>query len=74
MGVKTNNFQRLLLTFQALTELGSEMTAATDFTERASSILSLLMGAIDAREGALFVFRDKPSRLNAVAVRRFWGR
>jgi len=71
MGVKTNNFQRLLLTFQALTELGSEMTAATDFTERASSILSLLMGAIDAREGALFVFRDKPSRLNAVASRGF---
>ena len=71
MGVKTNNFQRLLHTFRALTELGTEMTAASDFSERAASILTHLMNAIDAREGALFVFRDKPSRLHAVASRGF---
>ncbi len=71
MGVKTNNFQRLLHTFRALTELGTEMTAASDFSERAASILTHLMTAVDVREAALFVFRDKPSRLSAVASRGF---
>ena len=71
MGVKNENFRRLLLTFQALAELGSEMTAETDFQERARSILSCLMEAADAREGALFVFRDKPAVLASVAARGF---
>ena len=71
MGVKNDNFRRLLLTFQALSELGSEMTADTDFSQRARSILSCIMEAADAREGALFVFRDKPSALGAVAARGF---
>jgi putative nucleotidyltransferase with HDIG domain len=71
MGVKTDNFRRLLLTFQALAELGSEMTAETDFQERARSILSCLMEAVDAREGALFVFRDKPAVLASEAASGF---
>jgi putative nucleotidyltransferase with HDIG domain len=71
MGVKSDNFRRLLLTFQALSELGSEMTADTDFPQRARSILSCLMEAADAREGALFVFRDKPAVLAAVAAQGF---
>jgi putative nucleotidyltransferase with HDIG domain len=71
MGVKNDNFRRLLLTFQALSELGSEMTADTDFSQRARAILSCIMEAADAREGALFVFRDKPSTLGAVAARGF---
>jgi putative nucleotidyltransferase with HDIG domain len=71
MGVKTDNFRRLLLTFQALAELGSEMTADTDFPSRASSILSCLMDAADAREGALFIFRDKPAMLASVAAKGY---
>ena len=71
MGVKNENFRRLLLTFQALAELGSEMTAEGDFSERARSILSCLMEAADAREGALFVFRDKPATLASVTERGF---
>ncbi len=71
MGVKNDNFRRLLLTFQALSELGSEMTAETDFALRARSILSCVMEAADAREGALFVFRDKPAVLAAAAARGF---
>lgn len=71
MGVKSENFRRLLLTFQALAELGSEMTAETPFPERAHSILSCLMDAADAREAVLFVFRDKPAMLAAVAARGF---
>ncbi len=71
MGVKNDNFRRLLLTFQALSELGSEMTADTDFSQRARSILSCLMEAADAREGALLVFRDKPAVVASVAARGF---
>ena len=71
MGVKNENFRRLLLTFQALAELGSEMTAEVDFKERAQAILSCLMEAADAREGALFVFRDKPATLASVTAHGF---
>ncbi|MGI9104134.1 MAG: HD-GYP domain-containing protein [Terriglobales bacterium] len=71
MGIKNDNFRRLLLTFQALAELGSEMTSETEFGERARSILSCLMEAADAREGALFIFRDRPATLATVAVRGF---
>ncbi len=71
MGVKNDNFRRLLLTFQALSELGSEMTADTDFPQRARSILTCLMEAADAREGALFIFRDKPALLASVAAKGF---
>ena len=71
MGVKNDNFRRLLLTFQALSELGSEMTAETDFVERARRILSCVMEAADARQAALFVLRDKPAVLATVAARGF---
>ncbi len=71
MGVKNDNFRRLLLTFQALSELGSEMTADTDFAQRARSILTCVMEAADAREGALFIFRDKPAVLSTVAAKGF---
>jgi putative nucleotidyltransferase with HDIG domain len=71
MGAKNDNFRRLLLTFQALSELGSEMTAETDFPQRAQAILSCLMEAADAREAALFVFRDRPAVLATVAARGF---
>jgi len=67
MGDKRNNFQRLLHTFQALTELGHEMTAESEFPERASSILTLLSTAVHTREAALFIFRDKPSMLACAA-------
>ena len=73
MRTKDNNFRRLLATFQALTELGSELTAAGDFASRARSILGALMDAADAREGALFVLRDKPAVLSSVVARGFSG-
>lgn len=71
MRTKDNNFRRLLATFQALTELGSELTAGGDFSDRARSILGALMDAADAREGALFMLRDKPAVLTSVAARGF---
>lgn len=71
MAAKNENFRRLLLTFQALSELGSEMTADTDFLERARGILSSVLDAADTREGALFMFRDKPAVLASLAARGF---
>lgn len=57
--------------FEALADLGSLMTADRDFTETADNVLSLLMDAVDAREGALFVFRDKPAMLASVVSKGF---
>jgi putative nucleotidyltransferase with HDIG domain len=71
MAAKNENFRRLLLTFQALSELGSEMTADTDFPERARGILSSVLDAADTREGALFVFRDRPAVLASLAAQGF---
>jgi putative nucleotidyltransferase with HDIG domain len=66
-----NNFRRLLLTFEALSELGPALTAERDFNETAPKMLVSLMDAIDAREGALFRFTDKPAMLASVAARGF---
>jgi putative nucleotidyltransferase with HDIG domain len=61
----------MLMIFEALADLGSLMTADRDFTETAGNVLSLLMGAVDAREGALFVFRDKPAMLASLVSKGF---
>ncbi|HXZ79360.1 MAG TPA: HD domain-containing phosphohydrolase [Terriglobales bacterium] len=71
MGLRNNNFRRLLMTFEALSDLGSLMTADRDFRETASSVLSALMEAVDAAEAALFLFRDKPAMLASIAARGF---
>ncbi len=66
-----NNFRRLLLTFEALSELGPAITAERDFSETAPLMLASLMDAMDAREGVLFRFTDKPAMLASVAARGF---
>ena len=71
MAAKNENFRRLLLTFQAFSELGTEMTAETDFAERAHGILSSIQNSTDAPEGALFYYRDKPAVLASLAARGF---
>ncbi len=71
MAVKNQNFRRLLATFQTLAELGTELTSEADFPQRARSILRMVMDAVDAREGALFVFRDRPALLAAAASSGF---
>lgn len=57
--------------FEALADLGSLMTADRDFPETAGHVLSLLMDAVDAREGALFVFRDRPAMLASIVAKGF---
>ncbi len=68
MGARNENFRRLLLTFQALSDLGSDMTADADFAERSRTILSSILSAAEAREGVLFEFRDKPAMLASLAA------
>jgi HD-GYP domain-containing protein (c-di-GMP phosphodiesterase class II) len=62
------NFRRLLLTFEALSDLGREMTAEREFPETAAIMLASLCEAIGTREGALFTFNDRPSMLNSVSA------
>jgi putative nucleotidyltransferase with HDIG domain len=71
VGVMKNNFRRLLLTFEALSELGPAITAERDFSETAPLMLASLMDAMDAREGVLFRFTDKPAMLASIAARGY---
>ena len=43
------------------------MTADRGFPDAAGNVLNLLMSSVDAREGALFVFRDRPAMLASIA-------
>jgi putative nucleotidyltransferase with HDIG domain len=61
----------MLMIFEALADLGSLMTADRDFPETAGNVLNLLMDAVDAREGALFLFRDKPAMLASIVAKGF---
>lgn len=56
---------------EALTDLGPELTSERDFSQTAPLMLSALMEAAGAREGALFTFSDKPSLLSSAAARGF---
>src|ERR1700684_450319 len=69
--VETNNFRRLLRTVEALSELGPELTAEREFSDTAQRMLAAVMEAAGAREGALFVFHEKPTMLKSVAASAF---
>lgn len=56
---------------EALTDLGPELTSEREFSQTAPLMLSALMDAAGAREGALFTFSDKPSLLSSAAARGF---
>src|ERR1700751_3677364 len=71
VAVQNTNFRRLLRTVETLSDLGPELTAERDFSQTAQLMLSALMEASAAREGALFTFSDKPSLLNSVASSGF---
>ncbi len=71
LAVQKNNFRRLLRTVETLTDLGPELTSEREFAQTAPLMLSALMEAAGAREGALFTFSDKPSLLSSAAARGF---
>ena len=69
--LETNNFRRLLRTVEALSELGPELTAEREFSDTARRMLSAVMEASGASEGALFVFHEKPTMLTSVSAAGF---
>jgi putative nucleotidyltransferase with HDIG domain len=69
--VETNHFRRLLRTVEALSDLGPELTAARDFADTSRRMLSAVMEGAGAREGALFVFNEKPTMLTSAASEGF---
>lgn len=71
MAGREDNFKRLLLTFKTLAELGPELTAERDISESSRSMLTLLMGAVDVHEGALFRFNERPAMLTSLAAAGF---
>ena len=65
MAIQTNNLRRLLHTVEALSELGPALTAEREFSETSRLMLSAVMEAAGAREGALFLFSEKPAVLSS---------
>jgi putative nucleotidyltransferase with HDIG domain len=71
VAVTKNNFRQLLLTVEALAELGPLMAAERDFPQVARQMLAAVRRATGALEGALFTFSDRPSLLSAAAAEGF---
>lgn len=71
VATEKSNLRRLLSTVQTLADLGPEITAERDFAHTASATLNLVMQAVAAREGALFLFHDRPAMLSSVAASGF---
>ena len=71
VAIQTNNLRRLLQTVEALSELGPALTAERDFSETSRLMLSAIMEAAGAREGALLLFNDKPAMLTSAAAQGF---
>jgi putative nucleotidyltransferase with HDIG domain len=71
VATQKTNFRRLLSTVETLAELGPEITAERDFPQTAAVLLGRVMQTVGAREGALFLFSDRPAMLSSVAVSGF---
>jgi putative nucleotidyltransferase with HDIG domain len=71
LAVETNNFRRLLRTVEALSDLGPELTGEREFSDTSRRMISAVMEAAGAQEGALFIFSDKPTMLASVASQGF---
>jgi putative nucleotidyltransferase with HDIG domain len=71
VAVQINNFRRLLRTVEALSELGPELTGEQEFSETSRRMLSAVIEAAGAREGALFLFSEKPAALTSAAAQGF---
>lgn len=71
MAVTGTNLRRVLRTVEALSDLGPQMTAERDFPEIARAMLAAVVEAAGAREGALFIFSDRPACLSATVSQGF---
>jgi putative nucleotidyltransferase with HDIG domain len=71
VAVRKDNFRRLLLTFEALADLGPVLAGEGDFAQTSRTMLASLLEAVGAREGALFLFNERPAVLRSVAAQGF---
>ena len=71
VGVNRDNLRRVLRTVEALSDLGPQITAEHEFPDIARSMLTAMIEAAGAREGALFLYSDKPSMLSSVTSQGF---
>ena len=67
--MRKTQFRRVLLTFEALADLGPLLTGERDFAKTSQEILSSIMDAIAAKEGVLFSYASEPPVLRSVAAR-----
>jgi len=65
------NLKKLLRTFEAVADLGPELTADRDFRQTARTMLTAVMEAAGAREAVLFSFGERPSLLTSVDAQGF---
>jgi len=56
---------------EALSDLGPELTSEREFSQTSRRMLSTVMEAAGAREGALFIFSEKPTMLTSVSAEGF---
>jgi putative nucleotidyltransferase with HDIG domain len=69
--LQATNLRKLLRTVEALADLGPELTADRDFRHTARAMLTAVMEASGAREGALFSFGERPSMLTSLDAQGF---
>jgi putative nucleotidyltransferase with HDIG domain len=65
------NLKKIFRTFEALTDLGPELTADRDFRQTARTMLTAVMEAAGAREAVLFSFSERPSLLTSLDAQGF---
>src|SRR5205085_7168028 len=68
VAVGKENFRRLLLTFEALSDLGPVLAGENDFGVTARTMLRSVLDAIGTREGALFGYTERPATLHSLAT------
>jgi putative nucleotidyltransferase with HDIG domain len=71
LAIQTNNLRRLLHTVEALSDLGPALASERDFAETSRLMLAAIVEAAGAREGALFLYSDKPAILTSAASQGF---
>ena len=65
------DFKKILKTFEALTDLGPELTADRDFRQTARTMLTAVIEAAGAREAILFSFDERRSLLASIDAQGF---
>src|SRR5204863_3368074 len=64
---RNDNLVRLFGVLKTLADLGPAATAERDFSETAADVLDKTLHALDAIQGALFVFEPNACRLDYLA-------